>query len=90
MASMGILVMGMVFTSASFPPGTVGYMLLTVVSAVVILGSTGAFAVLLVFEVYRSVKVRSVPSLCLEAGVHCAHVYFYTYSSIFLTSRTHF
>ncbi len=46
-----VLVLGMVFASKGFRPGSVGYILLNIVAAVVIVGSTGAFAILLGFEV---------------------------------------
>jgi hypothetical protein len=57
LASVAILMLGMVFASDGFTPGTVGYLLLNIVAAVIIVGSTGVFLLLLVFEVFRSVKV---------------------------------
>jgi hypothetical protein len=67
-ASILVLVMGMVFASQSFQHDSTAYVLLNVITAVVILGSTGSFAVLLAFEVYRSIRV------CACACVpRCAH-----------------
>jgi ABC-type polysaccharide/polyol phosphate export permease len=50
-ASIVVLMLGMVFASKGFLPGSVGYVLLNVVAAVVIVGSCGLFLVLLGFEV---------------------------------------
>jgi hypothetical protein len=58
LSSMAVLMLGMVFASHGLHPGSVGYVLMNIVAAVIIVGSTGTFVVLLVFEVYRSVKVR--------------------------------
>lgn len=43
--------LGMVFTSHGFAPGSVGYEVLNTVAALAIVGSTLTFLVLLVFEV---------------------------------------
>jgi hypothetical protein len=51
--SVGILVLGMVFTSRGFPPGSFGFNALSVVATAWILGSTLVFVLLLVFEVRR-------------------------------------
>jgi hypothetical protein len=51
-----VLMAGMVFSSGGFARGTTGYTLMTIAVAVTIIGATGAFLVLLTFEVYRSVK----------------------------------
>ena len=50
----------MVFTSRGFGPGSAGFLLMNAITVTVILLSVLAFIVLLVFEVYRSVKVRVV------------------------------
>jgi hypothetical protein len=52
-----ILVAGMVFTSGGFPPGSTGYNLLSFVVALTILTATLAFLLLLMFEIYRSLKL---------------------------------
>lgn len=46
-----ILVLGMVFTSRGFTPGTLPYQLFTAVAALFIFGTSFVFAGLLVFEV---------------------------------------
>jgi hypothetical protein len=51
-----VLVAGMVFSADGFTPGSTGYNLLTVAVAGTILSATAAFALLLSFETYRSVK----------------------------------
>ena len=50
--------MGMVFASQSFKHNSVAFVLLNIVTGVCIVGSVTTFAVLLTFEVYRSIKVR--------------------------------
>jgi hypothetical protein len=62
-ASVFVLVMGMVFASQSFKADSVSSILLSLVTAAVIIGSTGCFLVLLAFEVYRSIRVSDC--LCL-------------------------
>lgn len=52
-----VLELGMVFSSRGFPPGTVGYVLLNIITAAIILGSAASFIILLAFEVYRSIKL---------------------------------
>lgn len=59
-----MLLVGLVFTSRGFVPGSVGYVLLTIVAAALIIVSVGVFAALLCFEVYRSVKVRGIAFCC--------------------------
>jgi hypothetical protein len=51
-----ILLSGMVFYSRGFPKGSVGYVLLTVVVAVLIVSCSVTFAALVVAEVYRSFR----------------------------------
>jgi hypothetical protein len=63
-ASVLVLVMGMVFASQSFRADTASFVLLNIATAAVIIGSTGSFVVLLVFEVYRSIRVSGCPCLC--------------------------
>ncbi len=55
--SITVLLLGMMFTSRGFPPGTIGYNILSVVTAVLIVASVTVFVVLLCFEVYRSIRV---------------------------------
>lgn len=57
LTSIAVLLLGMVFTSRGFPPGTLGFVVMNIVTATVIVASVLAFAVLLCFEVYRSIKV---------------------------------
>jgi hypothetical protein len=57
-----ILLIGMVFFSRGFVPGSIGYMLLTAIAASIISLSTSAFVILLAFEVYRSLKVSTLDS----------------------------
>jgi hypothetical protein len=57
LSSSMVLVLGMVFASQGFPPGSMSYNALVVLTAALVVGSAGAFIVLLVFEVFRSVKV---------------------------------
>lgn len=64
LASVAVLVLGMVFASKGFAPGSVGYIVLIVVTAALIVCSAGAFIVLLVFEVFRSIKVRHCQLNC--------------------------
>ena len=59
-ASITVLVLGMVFASKGFQPGTLGYILMNVVAAVVIGGSCGLFLLLLGFEVRWDWPVRHV------------------------------
>jgi hypothetical protein len=49
----------MVFASKGFGPGSVGYVLLNIVAAVVIVGSTATFITLLGFEV-RAIQEQSL------------------------------
>jgi hypothetical protein len=51
MASVLVLMLGMVFASKGFGRNSVGYILLNIVTAVVLIGSTATFLLLLVFEV---------------------------------------
>ncbi len=51
-----VLMAGMVFSADGFTPGSPGYALLTIFVAGTIIGATTAFALLLSFEIYRSVK----------------------------------
>ena len=59
-ASVTILILGMVFTSQGFTPGSTGYNLLTAAAVVIIVASTGAFLSLLTFEVFRSLKFSAL------------------------------
>ena len=73
----------MVFTSRGFAPGSVGYLLLTIVAASIIVVSTTVFGFLLCFEVYRSIKVRAarsswVPLIRNISNLKaCVQVYYY-------------
>jgi hypothetical protein len=49
LTSIAVLLLGMVFTSRGFPPGTLGFVVMNVVTAAVIVASVLAFAVLLCF-----------------------------------------
>lgn len=51
-----VLMAGMVFESRGFAPGTPGYVILTALTATLIIASSATFVVLLVFEGYRSVR----------------------------------
>jgi hypothetical protein len=55
--SVVVLLLGMVFSSKGFPPGTTGYVILNIITAMAIVGSVGVLLFLLCFEVYRSIKV---------------------------------
>jgi hypothetical protein len=61
LTSVLVLALGMVFASKGLRPNSVGYAILNLVAAVVIVCSTATFTVLLVFE------VRNVPT----QGAHC-------------------
>ncbi len=66
--AVGVLVAGMVFASRGFDPQTIGYNVVNVITAVLILGSSVAFLTLLSFEIYRSIKfaaIHEVGSPCL-------------------------
>lgn len=58
--SVMVLMTGMLFASHGFPVGSVGYLLLNIVAAAFIVGSTLVFLLLLGFEVYRSIKFAAV------------------------------
>jgi hypothetical protein len=59
LASIAVLLLGMVFTSRGFPVGSFGYAVINALTLTTIVVSVITFAVLLTFEVYRSVKVRA-------------------------------
>ena len=63
-----ILMLGMVFTSNGFTPGSVGYLFLTSVTFLFIVGSTTVFATLLSFEVYRSFKFSKMNDMARQVG----------------------
>ncbi len=62
-----VLMAGMVFSSGGFTRGSTGYTLMTIAVAATILGSTGVFLVLLIFEIYRSVKFAHAHVLARQA-----------------------
>ena len=72
MASIIVLMRGMVFASKGLLPGTVGYLLLNVVTAVVIVGSCGLFLLLLGFEV--GTRSPGVPNQKRPLVPWCPHV----------------
>jgi hypothetical protein len=61
-----VLMAGMVFSADGFNPGSIGYSLLTVLVSGVIVVATATFAVLLAFEVYRSVKYAEAHALARQ------------------------
>lgn len=63
LSSSMVLVLGMVFASQGFPQGSMSYNALVVLTAALVVGSAGAFIVLLVFEVFRSVKFAAIHNL---------------------------
>ena len=64
-----ILIAGMVFTSNGFDVGSVGYGVMTAVTATVILVCVAAFAGLLSFEIYRAVVLAVVHDMARVAEV---------------------
>jgi hypothetical protein len=54
-----ILVLGMVFSSRGFAPGSSGYQVLTMLTALLVVGSCAIFLGLLTFEISRSAKART-------------------------------
>lgn len=54
-----ILMLGMVFSSRGFNPGSTGYTVLTLVTALLLTGSCIAFIILMCFEITRSAKVST-------------------------------
>jgi hypothetical protein len=58
-----VLMAGMVFSADGFTRGSTGYTLLTVLVMVVLIGTTASFSALLLFEIYRSVKLAGVFAL---------------------------
>jgi hypothetical protein len=58
-----VLMAGMVFSADGFTRGSTGYTLLTVLVSGVIIVATATFALLLAFEVYRSVKYAEAHAL---------------------------
>ena len=69
MAAIVILILGMVFTSQGFPAGSVGYDILTAIAIIIITTSSGVFASLLVFEVYRSLKFSALNDMARQLEV---------------------
>lgn len=67
-----ILMAGIMFTSSAFPVGSVGYDAMSVVVSILIVSCMALFVCLLVFEVYRSVRLIKLNSLArkLEAAVY--------------------
>jgi hypothetical protein len=61
-----VLMAGMVFSADGFTRGSMGYNLLTVLVSGVIIVATATFAVLLAFEVYRSVKYAEAHALARQ------------------------
>ena len=68
-ASIVILILGMVFTSQGFTPGSTGYNILTAVAVVIIVTSTSVFVSLLTFEVYRSLKFSELNDVARQLEV---------------------
>jgi hypothetical protein len=64
-----ILMLGMVFSSKGFQPGSVGYNMLTFVTAALIVASSVIFASLLSFEVYRSLKLSTLDAVARQLEV---------------------
>ena len=60
LASMAVLVSGMVFASDGMSPSLLAYVLLAASTIIIIVTSTTAFVGLLVFEVYRSFKFAAL------------------------------
>ncbi len=61
-----ILMVGMVFSADGFTRGSSAYTLLTVFVVIVLVGATASFSVLLLFEIYRSVKFAAVYTLAWQ------------------------
>ena len=57
---------GLVFTSGGFVVGSTGYSLLTATTVLIVVTTTCAFAALLLFEVYRSLRLSLVYNLARE------------------------
>jgi hypothetical protein len=66
LTSVCILVLGMMFSSRGFPPGSTGISILTALTIVLILASFASFSTLLVFEVYRSFRLSALDGLARE------------------------
>lgn len=60
-----VLMLGMVFSSRGFSPGTPGYQAFTMVTGVLVISSCLVFLLLLLFEVARSSKVRPCSVVCV-------------------------
>ena len=63
---------GLVFTSNGFQPGSIGYTALTAVTVAIITSTTAAFATLLAFEVYRSLKFAALHEAARQVEVENA------------------
>ncbi len=64
-----ILILGMVFSSDGFTPGSFGYDTLAAITSIIILTSSASFGLLLTFEVYRSLKMTSLDLYAREVEV---------------------
>jgi hypothetical protein len=72
--SVMVLMTGMFFASHGFPVGSVGYLLLNIVAAAFIVGSTLVFLLLLGFEVYRSIKFAAVHEVARQVEEEAVEV----------------
>ena len=92
-----ILLSGMIFSSAAFPRGSFGYVLLVVIVFFVLIGSISWFVVTLSVEIYRALKYAVVHKkvgvgvgvgvgvFCLLSFVSCRlFLVFWLFSSVFL------
>ena len=78
---------GLVFSSESFPPGSALDAIFTAGATIVIVLSTTSFAALLIFEVYRSVKLAKLYDLARRVELEAVEKSLFTGANSRLRSR---
>lgn len=66
LTAMLVLLGGMVFNSTAFSKGSVGYVFMTVVVVIIIIGTVLSFVALILFEVYRAIRYANVHAAARE------------------------